>query len=372
MKPSFFQLFACVLAGACLSGCGVPGIPLPPSLNLPQPVTDLRAIRKGNRVRLVWTVPSLNTEHRAIRNSGPMEVCRSPGKELKECRHPVGQLTASAVLLAAPAPARPAQGEKPKKTKLTASYVDTLPDEAFRPPAASITYAIDCLSDKQRSAGLSNLVQVPGAPAVPPPEGMRAQVTSAGVVVGWQAVPERFLAPGFQYEYRVYRRADAQASDTLVGTLGLETSNPPEIVDRDFEWEKTYEYRATVATLGPPAEGSKTQVEGEDTPWLKVWAHKVFPPEAPTGLQAVFSGVGQQPFVDLIWNRLAGSELLDYNVYRREGAGAAAKINPEQVKTTSFRDTNVQSGKTYFYSVSAVDAQGNESPRSAEAHETVP
>jgi hypothetical protein len=301
-----------------------------------------------------------------------MEVCRSLGKELKECGHPVGQLTPSEVLPAGPQPAKPAPGEKPKKTKLTASYIDTLPDETFRAPVASITYAVDCLNDKGRSAGLSNLVEVPGAPTAPPPEAMRAQVTSAGVVVGWQALPERWLAPGFEYEYHLYRRGEAEATDTLVGTLGLGTSNPPEIVDRDFEWEKTYEYRVAVATLGPPPEGSKAQVEGEDTPWLKVWTHKVFPPQAPTGLQAVFSGVGQQPFVDLIWNRVSESEPLGYNVYRREAAGAAAKINPEQVKTTSFRDPNVQSGKTYFYSVSAVDAQGNESPRSEEAHETVP
>ncbi len=34
--------------------------------------------------------------------------------------------------------------------------------------------------------------------------------------------------------------------------------------------------------------------------------------------------------------------------------------------------TTVAPGKTYLYSVSAVDARGNESPRSAEAREAVP
>jgi fibronectin type 3 domain-containing protein len=42
------------------------------------------------------------------------------------------------------------------------------------------------------------------------------------------------------------------------------------------------------------------------------------------------------------------------------------------VKTPAFRDTKVEGGKTYFYSVSAVDARGNESGRSEEASETVP
>jgi len=42
------------------------------------------------------------------------------------------------------------------------------------------------------------------------------------------------------------------------------------------------------------------------------------------------------------------------------------------VQVSSYRDENVEAGKTYFYTVSAVDLRGNESPRSAEAHETVP
>ena len=43
------------------------------------------------------------------------------------------------------------------------------------------------------------------------------------------------------------------------------------------------------------------QVEGDDTPPVTVVAHDVFPPATPTGLQAVFSGPGQKPFIDLVW-----------------------------------------------------------------------
>jgi hypothetical protein len=42
------------------------------------------------------------------------------------------------------------------------------------------------------------------------------------------------------------------------------------------------------------------------------------------------------------------------------------------VKTPAFRDMNVESGKTYVYSISAVDVRGNESARSPEASEAVP
>ena len=35
-----------------ISGCGTPGAPMPPSLKLPDPVTDLSALRTGNQVSL--------------------------------------------------------------------------------------------------------------------------------------------------------------------------------------------------------------------------------------------------------------------------------------------------------------------------------
>jgi hypothetical protein len=42
------------------------------------------------------------------------------------------------------------------------------------------------------------------------------------------------------------------------------------------------------------------------------------------------------------------------------------------VKTPAFRDTSVQPGTKYFYSVSAVDLRNNESARSPETSEAVP
>ena len=100
--------------------------------------------------------------------------------------------------------------------------------------------------------------------------------------------------------------------------------------------------------------------------------YDVFPPAVPTGLQAAFSGVGQAPFIDLVWAPDTEADLAGYNIFRHEEGGQPAKLNPDPVKTSAYRDTNVQPGKRYFYSVSAVDERNNESARSEEASETVP
>jgi hypothetical protein len=157
-----------------------------------------------------------------------------------------------------------------------------------------------------------------------------------------------------------------------VGEVPLDASSGIQIVDHSFEWEKTYVYRATVVTLIHEEGKPDTQFEGDDTPAAKVFAHDVFPPAVPAGLQAVFSGVGQQPFIDLVWAPDTDADLAGYNVFRREAGTTAVKINSELVKTPAFRDMNVASGKTYFYSVSAVDVRGNESAPSQETSEAVP
>jgi hypothetical protein len=175
-----------------------------------------------------------------------------------------------------------------------------------------------------------------------------------------------------RYTYRVYRRPDGGDADTIAGELPLDASAATQIVDHSFEWEKTYFYRATIVTLIHSEGKPETQFEGEDTPAVKVFAHDVFPPAVPSGLQAVFSGVGQQPFIDLIWAPDTDADLAGYNIFRCEPGAEPVKINADLVRTPAFRDMNVASGKVYVYSVSAVDVRGNESARSEEASEAVP
>jgi hypothetical protein len=354
-----------IFATAALVGCGVPGAPKPPSLALPQRVTDLRALRKGNSVFLDWTVPAETTDHLPARNLGPTLICRSLDA-ISKCTNPVAKV-----------PAPPA-AENRKKTKsvkhsanITSTYVDNLPrDILLQNPEARIFYAISVLNENGHGAGISNVVQAPALPALPPPSDFKAQVTAEGVVLSWAATAEVPVLPAVEYLYRVYRRPADGNVDTVVGELPLLTS--AQMLDRSFDWEKTYFYRATVVTRIHETGKPDTQFEGTDTPAVKVFTHDVFPPAVPSGLQAVFSGTGQQPFIDLIWAPAVEADLAGYNVYRREATGELVKLNSELVKAPAFRDMNVTSGKTYFYSVSAVDLRGNESMRSQETSESVP
>ena len=369
MRQLISKLLLLVSGAAALVGCGVPGVPKPPSLDLSEPVTDLRAVRKGDSVYLDWTVPAETTDRLAPRHLGPTRVCRSLDAAVSECANPVGEV---------PAPQPAGAGHKQTKsakpaTKLQASYADSLPRTLLvENPGVQIFYAISVLNENGRSAGLSNIVRVPAMAALPPPSDFRAQVTAEGVLLSWAGIPSTPETPGLGHTYRVYRRLEDRNTDTVVGEVPLDASTATQLADHSFEWEKTYSYRATVVTMIHEEGKPEIQFEGDDTPVVKVFAHDVFPPAVPSGVQAVFSGVGQQPFIDLIWAPDTEADFAGYNVFRRDAGSESLKINSALVKTPAFRDMNVASGKVYRYSVSAVDVRGNESAKSQETSETVP
>jgi hypothetical protein len=363
------RLLLLLFGTAALAGCGVPGVPKPPSLDLPQPVSDLRAARKGDNVYLAWTMPAETTDHLAVRHPGPVRICRSVSKPMKECTDPVGEV-----------PALPVSGTSSLKKKseqprarIQANYTDSLPPSLLvETPGAQIFYTISAFNGRGRSAGISNVISVPGVAVLAPPSGFAAKVTAEGVVLSWMAVPPPPEITGIQYEYRVYRRVDDTNGDAVAGEVLLDPSAPTQLVDHDFEWEKTYSYRATVVTLIRDEAKTEVPFEGDDTASIKVFAHDVFPPAVPSDLQAAFSGLGQQPFIDLIWAPDSEADLAGYNIFRHEVGGEPVKINLDVVKTPAFRDSAVVGGRNYFYSVSAIDVRGNESLRSQEASEPVP
>jgi fibronectin type 3 domain-containing protein len=172
--------------------------------------------------------------------------------------------------------------------------------------------------------------------------------------------------------YRVYRRLESSQQQMLAGEVSGDGGRDLSLTDSSIDWGKTYEYHVETVTVIAQADRPELRVDGEDSPEVKIIADDVFPPGVPSGLQAVFSGPGQQAFIDLIWAPVPDVDLDGYNVYRRDEGAAPVKVNKELLKTPAYRDGSVVSGKNYLYAVTAVDVRGNESAHSEEAGEAVP
>lgn len=363
MKRRLAKVATALCAAILLSSCGYPGIPRKPSLNLPLPPDDLQAIRKSDKVYLSWTIPTHTVDHLFVHHLGATRVCRTLGPAMTECKTPVGEVPPSEGTTVI------SKNKKPTSPKRTAEFIDTIPAEPWSHAFDEFSYGVEAMNKRGRSAGLSNLAHVAAAPTLPAPADLRAEVTAQGAVLTWKAEQPPRQIGGLSFKYRVYRREGTNSEDTLGGESPL---GRPTLLDHTIEWEKVYSYRVNVVTVIAPPEKPESQVEGDDSPAVQVFTHDIFPPAVPTGLQAVFSGVGQQPFVDLVWRPDTDADLAGYNIYRNEKGVPPEKINSEPVKTPSYRDTSVASGKTYYYSVSAVDVRGNQSALSAEASEAIP
>jgi hypothetical protein len=77
--------------------------------------------------------------------------------------------------------------------------------------------------------------------------------------------------------------------------------------------------------------------------------------------------------VTLNWQASTSPNVIGYKIYRGTTSGEPNKnLDSSLVVGTTYTDTNVQAGQTYFYVVTAVDDKNTESACSNEAEATVP
>lgn len=338
-------------------GCGTPGAPQPPSLNIPKAISDLKAVRKGESVRLSWTAPSQTTDGALFQHTGKMIVHRSIE----------GQSSSNVSEL----PLEPAhKRQKPAAEEWKDSITDLLRSNS----ADFAVYRIEAVNHSGKGAGQSNSASIPLVLTPPAPADLHARTAPQGVSLSWTQMwpPLGHTNLSVQFGYRVMRRL-MEPNQQPVVVKQLNAGNETAVVmDTGIEWEKQYQYWVTPITVWEKDDRQKGEVEGDDSNVVTITTKDVFPPAVPSGLEAVFSQVGQKSFIDLTWNPNTDPDLAGYNVYRRTEETQAIKINGGLLKTPAFRDDNVQPGTTYIYSVSAVDLRHNESAKSQEASETAP
>ena len=267
--------FLLLVAAAVLTGCGYVGDPLPPALNIPVPVEDLRVIQRGDKLVLDYTAPSLTTEALVLTS-------------LTSAEAQIGDRT---IPIEAPKVGQPAHIELPAR------------EWAGRDVGVSVKLS----GPKGRQSAASNVVALRVIEPVLSPAAVKAELHPEGIRVSWTGS----IATGVKY--RVTRAPDATA---LV--------DKPEYIDRAVELGKEYRY-SVVAVVGAseslPSSPSETLV-----------ARDAFPPAVPVNLTAI-AGVGS---IELAWDRGTDADLKNYRVYRNDqaiGDSEAPSFSDRQIKT---------------------------------------
>jgi hypothetical protein len=350
---------------AFLSGCGTPGAPQPPSLNLPDRVTDLSASRVGNQVSLTWTMPKRNTDRIPLRGGIDVVICRQQTGEgsSRVCE------TAGEIQLA------PA---------VDGAFSEVLPAALSGGQPRNLTYFVELKNRNGRSAGLSNGAPVLAGQAPAAVTGLAAEIRKQGVVLRWNpAEPgasirlrRELLTPAPPKPRTGPLPATTEPTEQSLLVEASTEATPVQALDNSVGFGNSYEYRAQRVIRVSVAD--KTfELEGELSAPIRIDAVDVFPPAVPVGLAAVATaadaGLGTPASIDLSWQPNTEADLAGYEVYRREDMTPWQRISGDQpVVGPAFHDAHVIAGHTYRYGVSAVDKAGHESGRSAEASETVP
>ena len=402
MRPAFRFAPLTIVPAIFLLGCGYAGEPKPPALRRPYQVTELTAVERGPKIVVTFVLPWETTEGLPIEGSPDVEVrvgaVPNPWSEdawrQSSERVPVPEVKVAVV---APAEAR-AKSAEPARTATGVSggtgrraatgasrrngaraatggsgaagasgkksifgfakNATRAPDAPTRvvPAKASLlrTVSVDAARYSDKTVVVGVLVHGPKGrddgwrtirldvlPVLPVPRDLRAVDAPNAVHLQWSGD-----APAF----RIYRRLRAENGAPAEWELVGDNISGNSYDDVSFHYGKTWQYYVqSVRKAGD------NWMESDPSETFTFTPVDHFPPAVPGGL-VVISGTRT---MELVWDRVADTDLAGYRVYRN-----GAKI-ADALTTPAYSDKDVTVGSKYSYQVSAVDQAGNESGKCA-------
>jgi hypothetical protein len=374
--PIFYFLFSIFI----LYGCAAPGEPLERKPPTPDPVTDLNASQSGNDVLLTFTLPRDSVERREIQKPISVNVYRN-FEPVPPANSSAAVAPANPTLLLTIPPAMVDRYMVQGRVR----FVDSLRAEDFSAAGSEAVYLVRTFVSPKKLSASSNVAALTVYPPANPIADLKTAYSRSGVTLSWTP-PEKTLigaAANIAF-YRVFRAEmeSSQNAGANPATGNMEASNlkvpfariaeaaSPPYTDTQTELGKTYMYSVRSVAQYPGV-----QLESLDSNLATITPKDVFPPPAPQDLVAAFvpAAGGTAAYLDLSWSISAATDIAGYNVYRSEEAsGRGTRVNSELLLTPAFRDMNAVPGRIYFYTVTAIDRSGNESPASPPAAGSIP
>ncbi len=338
--------------------CGKRRPPVPPTERVLQRV-ELSGFQRGSQVILAWKMPARNAPASDVQHISRADIYR-----LAE------PLTASAAI---------SEEEFASRSTLVATlnirdtdfglkvlnYTDSL---QFAGQAARLRYAIRFVNTAGQKAAFSNFFLLePAARIAAAPSSLSASVTQEAMRLTWVAPVANVdgSTPVSLLGYNVYR----SASDSVPGKLLNATPvSGTSYDDEFFEFDANLFYfvrAVSVGTGGEPVESGESNI-------LQILPKDTFAPSAP----AAITVAAAPTTISIFFATNPEKDVVGYRLYRSDDATKDKTtwtlLTTEPLTTNTFQDTRVESGKTYFYYLTAIDKAGNVSEPSEVVSETVP
>jgi hypothetical protein len=338
--------------------CGKRKPPLPPKERVVQRV-EISGFQRGNQVILSWKMPERNAPAGSLLHISRADIYRL-AEPLSSPLSMSEEDFASRSVLVATLNIRDSDFEAK-----TLSFTDSL---QFAGQAARLRYAIRFVNASGQKAGFSNFFLLePAARIAGAPTSLSATVMQEAVKLDWEAPVANVdgSTPVSLLGYNVYR----SSSDKVPGKLLNQSPiSDTDFDDEFFEFDKPLFYfvrAVSVGTGGEPVESSESNI-------MQILPKDTFAPSAPSAITLAATPTT----ISIFFATNPEKDVVGYKIYRSEDASLDKTqwtlLTPTPLTTNTFQDPKVQSGKTYYYYLTAIDKAGNLSEASEVVSETVP
>jgi fibronectin type 3 domain-containing protein len=355
LKKKVFAV--CLFSVILLSGvfCGKKGPIYPPLIKIPQKIEDLEVYQRGHTIVLQWQNPTSYMNGDPIEGDIAIELwLLKVEKELAmQQRGNVGQVFASNAQLHETLSSKDfSEYRDPEKGDFEElTYVYEIPAEEFSQMV--FVFGLRVKDHKNKDSGLSSLMPVIPRSVPLAPSELQTEMSENSILLEWKPPEENIdsSTPPNVVGYNVYRESEGEEFHRINTALVVETN----FSDRDFVYNRTYRYyvRASATTSSPYTESDNSNV-------VEILTKDILVPLVPTGLVAIAG----ENFVSLSWDANKETDLAGYRVWRKSRPEEEFMALTELIAENVYNDSEVEKNKRYFYAITALDANGNESPRS--------
>jgi fibronectin type 3 domain-containing protein len=141
--------------------------------------------------------------------------------------------------------------------------------------------------------------------------------------------------------------------------------------DKTFQFGNNYRYVVRAVSLGTGG----AQVESLNSNAVAVAPRDIFKPAAPER-PSIAAPEPNSARLAIFFAANKETDIAGYNIYRSTDPDLPkqnwTKLNQSLLTRTTYQDDKVESGKTYYYYITAVDKAGNVSPPSEVGSEKAP
>ena len=345
-----------------VANCGKRRPPLPPVERVQQRTELLSGVQRGNQVILSWPALRRNAADESVQSIRRIDVYRLAEKPRAPLALTEEEFATRSTLIGS------VTYDEIQRATDVLTYTDTL-ELAGEP--ARLRYAVRYVNAAGQRASFSNfLLLEPAARIAQPPT-----MISSGKEVGEDAITISWQPPAANIDgstpvnllgYNVYRVAEPEIE--IGEPINEALLSGTQYQDRNFKFGETYRYVVRSVSLG--TEGA--QVESLNSNSISVSPRDTFAPSAPASI-TVAAAPGR---LSIFFPANPEADVVGYNLYRSTDPDLPKdkwnKLNSELLTRTTFQDEKVESGKRYYYYLTAVDEAGNVSPPSEVVSETVP